>query len=284
MQFVPAIDEPVDRPGPSWWFAFHENRLLVEGNGPALKIPFGSDPAGIHVAILRRQYLGQLDGYPCFSAELETPHIPEGMRLLGLMKIYQEMGEDVFGIAGRAFQIINWDRTHQYCGRCGIPTIDKPNERAKVCPQCGLLRYPRLSPAVIVAVVKGNQLLLAHSGRFPGKFYSVLAGFVEPGETFEECVEREVKEEVGLTVDTIRYFGSQPWPFPDSMMIGFTARCAGGEIRIDENEITDARWFTADNLPRIPGKISIARRLIDWFVEHHPPAKKMPVFDSQNRK
>jgi NAD+ diphosphatase len=236
------------------------------------------------VAILRRQYLGQLDGYPCFSAELEAPHIPEGMRFLGLFEVYQEMGEDLFGIAGRAFQIVNWDRTHQYCGRCGIPTKDKPDERAKVCPQCGLLRYPRLSPAVIVAVVKGSQLLLAHSGRFPGKFYSVLAGFVEPGETFEECVEREVQEEVGLRVDTIRYFGSQPWPFPDSMMIGFTARYAGGEIRIDGNEITDARWFTADNLPRIPGKISIARRLIDWFVEHCPPGEKMPAPDSQNHQ
>ena len=124
-------------------------------------------------------------------------------------------------------------------------------------------------PAVIVAVIKGNQILLAHSKRFPAKFYSVLAGFVEPGETLEECIHREILEEVGVTVKNIRYFGSQPWPFPNSLMVAFTADYAGGKISIDGNEIMDAGWFTADNLPPIPAKISIARRLIDWFVEKH---------------
>ncbi|MFH1481427.1 MAG: NAD(+) diphosphatase, partial [Pseudomonadota bacterium] len=127
--------------------------------------------------------------------------------------------------------------------------------------------YPRLSPAIIVAVLKNDQILLAHSQRFPGQFYSVLAGFVEPGETLEECVQREVHEEVGITVKNIRYFGSQPWPFPDSLMIAFTAEYAGGEIRIDKSELTDAGWFSADHLPAVPSRISIARQLIDWFSE-----------------
>jgi NAD+ diphosphatase len=141
------------------------------------------------------------------------------------------------------------------------------DERAKICPKCGLVAYPRLSPAVIVAVLRDNCILLAHSHRFPAKFYSVLAGFVEPGETLEECVEREVYEEVGIRVRAIRYFGSQPWPFPDSLMIAFTANYAGGEIRIDHSEIADANWFSANDLPHIPPKISIARQLIDWFLE-----------------
>ena len=145
----------------------------------------------------------------------------------------------------------------------------KTDERAKICLKCGLINYPRISPAIIVAVVKKNQILLARSERFPTGFYSVLAGFVEPGETFEDCVKREVKEEVGLDVKNIRYFGSQPWPFPDSLMVGFTADYDGGKILIDKTEIKDAGWFTAHDLPQIPGKISIARRLIDWFVQNY---------------
>ena len=140
---------------------------------------------------------------------------------------------------------------------------DKKDERAKECPKCGLLNYPRISPAIIVAVLKGNQILLARSRRFPGGFYSVLAGYVEPGETLEECVRREVFEEVGIEVKNIRYFGSQPWPFPDSQMIAFTAEYLSGDIKPDESEIVDAGWFLPENLPEIPGKISIARSLLE---------------------
>jgi NAD+ diphosphatase len=140
-------------------------------------------------------------------------------------------------------------------------------ERAKECPKCGLLHFPRLAPAIIVLVERGNELLLARSRHFMPGMYSVLAGFVEPGESLEEAVVREVREEVGISVKDIKYFGSQPWPFPHSLMVGFTATYGCGEITIDDTEIEDAGWFTADKLPRIPGKISIARKLIDWFVE-----------------
>jgi NAD+ diphosphatase len=174
--------------------------------------------------------------------------------------------EDLIWIAGRANQLVNWSQTHRHCGRCGQPTEDKTDERAKTCPQCGLVNYPRLSPAIIVAVLKNDRILLGRNKRFKLPFYSVLAGFVEPGETLEECVRREIREEVNISVKNIRYFGSQPWPFPDSLMIAFVADYAGGEIRTDGLEIIDAAWFTKDNLPQIPPKISIARQLIDWFV------------------
>ena len=147
------------------------------------------------------------------------------------------------------------------------PTADKQDERAKICQQCGLVNYPRVSPAIIVAVIKDDQILLARSGRFPGGFFSVLAGFVEPGESLEACVKREVFEETGIAVQNIRYFGSQPWPFPDSLMVGFTAEYAGGDIQIDGREIVAADWYSRDNLPNIPPGISIARQLIDWFAE-----------------
>ena len=141
--------------------------------------------------------------------------------------------------------------------------------RAKECEECGRFDFPRISPAIIVLIEKGDALLLARSTRFPGSFFSVLAGFVEPGESLEEAVHREVKEETGILVKDIEYFGSQPWPFPDSLMIGFTAQYASGEIRIDGEEIAEAGWYKSHSLPQIPGKLSIARQLIDWFVARH---------------
>jgi NAD+ diphosphatase len=189
----------------------------------------------------------------------------------GLRALFDTLPEDLFWTAGRAFQMMHWSRTHQYCGRCGHPTQDAENERAKRCPECGHTSYPRISPAIIVAVVKDDrELLLAHAKRFPKGLHSVIAGFVEPGETFEEAVRREVKEEVNIDVSDIRYFRSQPWPFPDSLMVAFTAKYAGGELQVDNVEIMDAGWYTADNLPLGPSSISVARKLIDWFVANHP--------------
>jgi NAD+ diphosphatase len=168
-------------------------------------------------------------------------------------------------------QIVEWDRTHRFCGRCGIPVQEMPFERAKKCPQCDLTSYPRLAPAIIVSIERANpsgkELLLAHNHRHPAGFYSVLAGFVEPGESLEECVKREIREEVGIEVKNIRYFGSQPWPFPNSLMIAFTSEYASGDIVLEEDELDDAAWFVAGALPPVPPPISIARQLIEHFVE-----------------
>ena len=147
----------------------------------------------------------------------------------------------------------------------------KPGERALQCTACGYLSYPRISPAVIVAVVRGKSILLARARRFPPGMYSVLAGFVEPGETLEECVVREVREETGVEVKNIRYFASQPWPFPHSLMVAFTAEHASGEIRVDPEEIVDAGWYTVENFPHVPDPMTVARRLIDWFAAGAAP-------------
>jgi NTP pyrophosphohydrolases containing a Zn-finger, probably nucleic-acid-binding len=191
------------------------------------------------------------------------------MAFHGLRGIFGALDENMYTMAIKALGMINWDRTSRFCGQCGAKIERRSDLLGKECPGCGFISFPRISPAVIVLVEREDRVLLARADRFREDIYSVIAGFVEPGETLEDTVRREVKEETGIDVQNIRYFGSQPWPFPDSLMIGFTARYAGSEIKIDKEELVDAKWFGAGNLPNIPGKISIARSLIDWFIEKH---------------
>ncbi len=215
----------------------------------------------------RVHYLGRL-GKTDFYAATAREDVPvEGLTRLPARNLYGRVDETTFGIAGRAVAIAEWDWTHRYCGRCGSPTTLVAGERARRCSNCRLPFYPRLSPAVIVLIRRGEQALLARNATFPRPWFSTLAGFVEPGESLEEAVIREVKEEVGIDVDDVRYFGSQPWPFGRSLMIGFTAKYAGGEVRADGTEIAEARWFDRDELPEVPPKLSIARKLIDAWVQ-----------------
>jgi NAD+ diphosphatase len=266
--FIPGIVPCSATVEPAWWFAFQKYNLLVHQGPSSVTIPYRIDFGDLGIPILRQHYLGRLNGQPCFTVEVaEGIAAPDGMIFEGLRSLFDRLDEALFWLAGRAVQIIDWDRTHQYCGRCGIAMTIRPSERAKECPRCGLLHFPRIAPAIIVLIERGDQLLLARSRRSAPGIYSVLAGFVEPGETLEAAVEREVKEEVGLSIKDIRYFGSQPWPFPHSLMIAFTATFAGGEIVLDETEMEDARWFTVKDLPPGPMRISIARQLIDWFIE-----------------
>ena len=267
-KFISGIVPPQERSAPAWWFIFSENKLLVSQKPESVTIPLLVDLSELGLTTMQQNSLGQVDDHHCYAVEVAEGTIPPaGMTFEGLREVYGRLDEDLFWIAARAVQIVDWDRTHQLCGRCGVPLKTSQTERAKECPKCGLLHFPRLAPAIIVLVERGNKLLLARSRHFMPGMYSVLAGFVEPGESLEEAVLREVKEEVGISIKDIKYFGSQPWPFPHSLMIGFTAAYAGGNISLDDLEIEDANWFTADNLPRIPGKISIARKLIDWFVD-----------------
>jgi NAD+ diphosphatase len=269
-EFIPGITPPTERTEPAWWFAFQQNKLLVRTESSQLSLPCLVHFGEVGLIPLCQHYLGNLEGRHCFAVEVaEEAKPPPGMTFEGLRQVYGRLDEDLFWIAARAVQIVEWDKTHQFCGRCGVRMKTRPTERARECPRCGLLHFPRLAPAIIVLIERGKQLLLARSKRFATGMYSVLAGFVEPGESLEEAVEREIREEVGLNVKEIRYFGSQPWPFPHSLMIGFTATYAGGEISIDASEIETAGWFTVDNLPPLPGKISIARKLIDTFIAKH---------------
>lgn len=268
--FIPGISPPTIQSEPAWWFAFVGNKLLVRREGAVSQIPNLISLSEIGLIPVRTQFLGTLDDRHCYSAELpKDAVIPSDMALQGLRELYGTLDEDLFVLSGRAIQIVEWDRTHQYCGYCAAPTTQLPHERAKRCPTCGLVNYPRLSPAIIVLVSRGEELLLARAHRFPAGMYSILAGFVEPGESLEETVVREVREEVGIEVKDIRYFSSQPWPFPNSLMIGFTATYASGDIAIEPQELTDAAWFNKHNLPQLPPRVSIARKLIDWFINAH---------------
>ena len=267
MRFIADFKPPSGKHPSAFWFIFNKSKLLTKITRDKITVPNTADLSENRMTPDRSQYLGTLDNYPCYAAEFtDTPPEAEHFEFKDLRALFGLLEEDLIWIAGRANQLVDWSRTHQYCGACGHHTKDKTDERAKICPQCDEVNYPRLSPAVIVAVLKDNRILLARNKRFRLPFYSVLAGFVEPGETLEECVQREIREEVGIMVKNIRYFGSQPWPFPNSLMIAFVADYADGEITIDGSEIIEAAWFSKDNLPKIPPKISIARQLIDWFT------------------
>ncbi len=241
--------------------------LLVERGGSTGILEVG-DAGAAPLDPEARHYFGSLGGLACYAVHVdEEVEPPEGGSFSPLRPALLALDGDLGSLIGLAYQIVDWDRTHRYCGRCGTPTEDAPGERAKRCPSCDLHAYPRVSPAVIVRVTRGSEILLARGRRFPEPIYSVLAGFVEPGESLEQTVVREVREEVGIEIDDLRYFGSQPWPFPHSLMVGFTARWASGDIEIEEAELVDAGWFSADALPLVPPSLSIARRLIDDYVE-----------------
>ncbi len=281
-RFVAGLTPPAGEQRPARWFVFMADNLLMPVNDEAAEMPLTIDPSSLGITLVRQHYLGyreneRLEQTDCYGADIApgTP-LPEGVIAGGLRQFYPRLGDMMFSLAGRAIQVVTWDRTHQFCGQCGTPTERLTHERAKRCPACGLTNYPRLSPAIIIAVVRhtgqGRRLLLARNHHFPPGRFSVIAGYVDPGETLEECARREVGEEVGIQIKDIRYFGSQPWPFPNSLMIGFTAEYAGGEIVPEEKEITEAGWFAADALPGLPPKMSIARRLIDWFAAGGPAA------------
>jgi len=199
-----------------------------------------------------------------------------GAELIGLRALFDLAPADVFALAGRARQVLNWRLTHRFCGACGAPLVRHAEERAMHCSACNLFFYPRINPVVIALVSRGDQILLAHKAGNAFPFWSIIAGFVEAGETLEAAVAREISEEVGLRVKNIRYAASQPWPFPNNLMLGFTADYAEGEIRPDGDEITEAGWFDRDHLPPIPSRFSIARRLIDAFFDARdtPQAQK----------
>lgn len=275
-QFVPQILPPAEPPEEAIWLLYQGDHLLGWGGegGPILPL-IGKLPQAAGIEPLRTQYLGYwlaADRHlHCFSGEVaEDQALPVGMAALDLRSLFGLWDERWIGLAGRAKLLAHWERDHQFCGRCAAPTALVAGERARRCTRCGLSSYPRISPAIIIAVTRrtdeGEEILLARNHRFPPGRYSVVAGFVEAGETLEECAAREVHEEVGIQIANIRYFGSQSWPFPNSLMIGLTADYAGGAICLEESEIAEAHWFSPAAMPQLPPRISIARQLIEAYL------------------
>ena len=282
--FISSTTSPPGFTTSAYWFIFNGFGLLVYDLDSQAQLPVWQTPNSTQLPLIHSQYLGYLqtgdERMHCYCGEVtEDTTPPEGMVFLGLRRLFTRLDDTLLSLAGRAVQIIDWDRTHQFCGRCGVPVKQIAHERAKKCPQCGLTTYPRISPAIIVSIERpspdnnGTQLLLAHNSRHPVGFYSVLAGFVEPGESLEDCVRREIMEEVRLEIKNLHYFGSQSWPFPNSLMVAFTCEYASGKILLEEDELDDANWFSADNLPLVPPPASIARQLIDAFVSRNQTTK-----------
>ncbi|MEM7032098.1 MAG: NAD(+) diphosphatase [Chloroflexota bacterium] len=265
--FHSLVTPPEEYDTPALWFTFSgPNLLIVEGTPPT--IPQIMSPSDLGLQSHHEQYLGTLGGQHCFLAELEPDlEPPTGMALSGLRDLFGNLDDDHASLASKAIQLIAWRKTHQFCGRCGTKTELMTTERAMKCPNCNLTGYPRISPCIIVRVTRGDEILLARGPRWQPGWFSVLAGFIEPGETAEEAVEREILEEVGIQVKDIRYFSSQSWPFPNSLMLGFTAEYEAGTLTLQPDEILEADWFTRDTMPNVPsGKISIAGRLIENYL------------------
>jgi NAD+ diphosphatase len=270
MGFIPKHKPPAEKGGKEpLYFLIRDQEIIVKEVFDTCWIPEETEVLSLNLDAQQSHFIGSWDGHFCYALEFEK-HFPAGnaLKRISLRDAFTRFSSSGIHAISLAKQILTWDRNYRFCGRCGKPTRELSDERAKVCKHCGLTNYPRLSPSIIVSVIKGNTILLARSARFPEGMYSVLAGFVEPGESLEECIQREVAVEVGVEVQNIQYFGSQNWPFPHSLMIGFTADHLKGEISIDNDEIVDARWFTAHELPVLPGSYSIARKLIDHFCNN----------------
>ncbi len=244
-----------------------QNSSVFFLNDPTSGTVLMQDPLPSGLTCGEPVYLGTKDDLFYYAAEVPpgaTP--PEGWQSSPVRELSGKASDSDMTIASYAVRILDFDRSTAYCGRCGAQTRPLTTERARICTVCSRITYPRISPAIIVLIKKGEEVLLARSPNSPPGFFSVIAGFNEPGENLEQTVHREVGEEVGIAVQNLRYFGSEPWPFPDSLMIGFVADHAGGEIRIDNQEIEAAGWFTRDSMPPFPSRTSITRSLIEAWI------------------
>lgn len=267
----------------TYWFIFIGTNLLLtkDKEHDSVSVPLSVDAPVELKEWTHVQELPEIDCHPCKAVMLTTP--PSNVQefvTVGLRESYGKLPNEFYNMAGKASELLYWDSNTRYCGYCGAP-MKWQTVISKCCTNCGKEVWPQVAPAIIVRIRKADKrdaegnvaeeekILLVHAKNFRrSEMYGLVAGFLETGETLEECVRREVKEEVNLTVRNIRYFGSQPWPYPSGVMIGFTADYDGGEISLQEEELSKAEWFGKNNMPQIPDKMSIARRLIDDWLEN----------------
>ncbi|QVI83606.1 NAD(+) diphosphatase [Pseudomonas viridiflava] len=246
------------------WAVVHGDQgFLLDSNGVMFPRAWLK---GLDLPVQSEHGIGHFDGEAVYLLVLERSVAVEGCSWQGLRQFMLEGDFAIFEMLGYAAQISTWAREHRFCGACGRPTVQVPGERAMYCEHDNLRLYPRISPSMIVLITRGDEILLARSPRFVTGVYSTLAGFVEPGESAEDCVRREVMEEVQVRIKNLKYMGSQCWPFPHSMMLGFHAEYDSGEIVPQADEIEDARWFRIDDLPPLPANRSIARYLIEAYL------------------
>ncbi len=254
--------------GPAYWLPFHHDEVIVQIQEQGTTLIRADETLHTRLGASIGYYLGTLDGIPCMACELDTVHaLQPTWRAFPLRGLFNQIENSAYEVATYAAQILHWQRTNRYCPVCRHAVEAAHGTWGHHCPHCGHTSYPPVSPAILVLIHDGGErVLLAHK---PGwaKRYSCIAGFVEPGESLEECVQREIYEEVGVEVTDITYVGSQPWPFPHQLMVGYTARYAGGTVRIDEQELDDAAWFQINNLPDLPPKQSLAHFIItNWIA------------------
>lgn len=252
------------------WFVFNNNQVLIEKKDDGYHIPVGPEPPVAIPAGNSVHTIGQINGHTAKAYAIHQPVAgdEESFRMMkDLRASFDILPLNEYQWAGKASQILHWDKNSRYCPMCGIPTT-QVSPIAKRCPECHQEFYPRISPAVIVLIKKGpDHILLVHARNFRGTFKGLVAGFLEPGETLEECVHREVMEETGLSIKNLKYFGSQPWPYPSGIMVGYTAEYEGGTIKLQNEELSAGAFYHRDCLPEIPKKLSIARRMIDAWLE-----------------
>lgn len=249
---------------PLYWYVFYNDQLLLQKKAGGYAIPFMNEAP---VTVTRSLPVEMQDGTMAMAAFTDVPLVETDVYLpMGLRSSYDLLDRYFYDQAGKAYEIVYWDQHSHFCPVCGM-TTELKGPIMKKCPDCGNEMFPTVSPAILVLIRKGEEILLVHARNFRGAFHGLVAGFLETGETLEQCVEREVREETGLTIRDITYFGNQPWPYPSNQMIGFIADYVSGEIKLQEEELSSGSFFSKDNLPEIPRKLSLARKMIDWWLE-----------------
>ncbi|WOX05385.1 NAD(+) diphosphatase [Microbulbifer pacificus] len=263
--FIPAT-RVLPHPLFHWHIVVSHGEILCTSEGPLHQAP-PLWQTGACDAQLTSHYLGEWGGKPCGVHHLPIRVDLPGCEWRGLRSLLGAVEEPLFFLVGRAMQVVNWDLDHQHCGRCGLRTEYHPQDRARVCNSCNLAVYPRISPCVIMLVTRGDECLLARHTHHRHSLYTALAGFIEPGENAEQAVAREAYEEVGLEVGNIRYVGTQSWPFPGQLMIGYLVEARGGILTPDREEIMEARWFHRSEVPEaIPPAETLSGQLIRTFI------------------
>ena len=269
VDFWPEFRPDLELDEESICFIYNKNKVLISVEKERIKLPLKAEVENIEECISHSYYLGLFDGRKCFGITVkESFKVPQQYKWNVINDEIWLNDKELYFITIKGMQLLEWDIASTYCGYCGGKNERKVDERAKICTACGKVLYPRISPAIIVGVKKEKEILLAHNANFKDGLYSIIAGFVEQGETLEQAVKREVYEEIGIKVKNIKYVSSKPWSSGDSLMMGFTAEYESGEIQVDGIEITDAGWYSKDKLPKIlPLKVTTAREIIDRILQ-----------------